>query len=260
MAAKDLAKKKRSGKPKKQRSYRARAVLWIFIFMILDEVSPGIPLAEAFLLAILVILPRWLLNMIHRIYDYVPHRQSWRTVGDICNRNVLTISPQASVVDAARLMGEEQVRSLIVVERWEALPSPQKISTAKVQDSPKRRGRKKSIAPSAKQEKTVLSPVGILIDRDIALRVQAEGLSWEDTTVAEAMTAGIKAVPAQSEVHSALERMGELGIRHLPVVDEYGNLVGMLSLDDIITMLSDSLDDMVELLSREAQKEAEISR
>ncbi len=258
MARQDIAKKKRAGKPKKKRSYRGRAVLWIFVFMIIDEVTPGIPLAEVFILAILIILPRWLLNMVHRVYEYVPHKQSWRSVGDICHRNVLTVSPRASVLEAARLMGEEQVRSLVVVEKRDALP----ISESEVEDKPqggKKQNRKKAKEKAA-QPAHVLYPVGIVTDRDIALRVEAEGLPWEETTVSEAMTANIEVMPSQMEVHAAVEKMGELGIRQMPVVDDRGNLMGILSLDDIIAMLSDSLDDMVELLRREAQLEAEITR
>jgi len=256
MASKDIAKKKRATKPKKKRSYRGRAVLWIFIFMVIDEVSPGIPLAEAIVLAIVVILPRWLLNVIHRIYEYVPHRQSWRTVGDICHRNVLTIAPQASVIDAARLMGEEHVQNLIVVERREALPTEQ--GTAEGKEPGKRKKRKQSKGSSASEINTVLYPVGIITDRDIALRVEAEGLSWQETTVAEVMRAEIETVQADSEVHTTVEKMGALGIRQMPVVDKRGNLLGIFSLDDIVAMLYDSLDDMVELLRREAQQEAEI--
>ncbi len=258
MARQDIAKKKRSGKLKKKRSYRGRAVLWIFVFMIIDEVTPGIPLAEVFILAILIILPRWLLNMVHRVYEYVPHKQSWRSVGDICQRNVLTIPPRASVVEAAQLMGDEQVRSLIVVEKREALPLLEGEAEDK-QRSDTKQNRKKA-KEKATQPAHVFFPVGIITDRDIALRVEAEGLPWEETTVAEVMTANINVVPAQVEVHAAVEKMGELGIRQMPVVDEHGNLVGILSLDDIIAMLSDSLDDMVELLRREAQMEAEITR
>ncbi len=257
MARRDLAKKKRAGKPRKKRSYRSRAILWIFIFMILDEVTPGIPLAEVFIVAILIVLPRWLLNMVHGVYEYVPHKQSWRSVGDICHRNVLTISPQASVTEAAGVMGDEQVRSLIVVERREALSPPGDQGDARLEPASKKQRGKKSREKPAKPD-YVLYPVGIITDRDIALRVEAEGLPWEETTVAEAMTAGIEVVQGEVEVHFAVERMGELGIRQMPVVDSQGNLMGILSLDDIIAMLSDSLDDMVELLRREAQKEAEV--
>ena len=256
MASKDIAKKKRATKPKKKRSYRGRAVLWIFVFMVIDEVSPGIPLAEVIVLAILVILPRWLLNIIHRIYEYVPHRQSWRTVGDICHRNVLTIAPQAPVIDAARLMAEEHVQNLVVVERRETVPTEE--GKVEGQEPGKRKKRRQSKGSSPSEINSVLYPVGIITDRDIALRVEAEGLSWQETTVTEVMTADIEMVQADSEVHTTVEKVGALGIRQMPVVDQKGNLLGILSLDDIVAMLSDSLGDMVELLRREAQQEAEV--
>ncbi len=233
---------------KKKRSYRRTALLWIFVLLVADEVTPGIPLAEVLILAILLLLPRWFLTAVHRIYEYVPHRQSWHAVGDICQPQLATVAPDTPVVEVARLMRDRQLRSVIVAERRPYLPAAEGSRSLVASESDRREGEKPA--------ETILIPVGILTDRDLALRVEAAGRSWQTTTAAEIMTRGLVVAVASEDVHSAVEKMREAGVRQLPVVDQRGGLIGSLSLDDTISMLSDSLDDMAELLQRELEAEA----
>ncbi len=258
MAEKALVKKKQSvKKPKKERSYKKKALIWIFVFMIVDEISPGVPLAEVFIVALLLFLPRWLLTMVHRVYEYVPHRQSWHSVGDICHRQVVTVTPDTPVIEVARQMRDEHVRSLIVIERKKYVPSPEEIAAEK---RAKKASKKKNTKGGKSGAEIIQVPLGIITDRDIALRIEAEDLPWESTPVAKVMTSDLEVVEAREEVHAAVEKMRRLGARQLPVVDERGGLLGTISLDDTIAMLSDSLDDMVELLQREIQKESQVIR
>lgn len=243
-----LAKRKKLRKPKKQRSYKGKALLWVFLFMIADEITPGLPLAEAFILALLVFLPRWLLEMVHRVYEYMPDRQSWHTVGDICKREVTTVGPEDRVLDVAQLIRDEHLHSLIVVDT--------RPYAAGDGDAATPRGKDKAMVKTGAG--LIQVPVGIVTDRDLALRVEGEGLRWEDTPVSEVMTPNPVVAEASQDVHSVVEKMREIGARQLPIVDERGHLIGMLSLDDTIAMLSHSLDDMVELLQREIQREVEV--
>ena len=248
---KALAQRKKGKKRKKPRSYKGRALLWIFIFMVVDEITPGIPLAEALLLAILMFLPRWFLEMVHRVYEYMPHRQSWHTVGDICKRQVMTVAPDVPVIDVAQKMRDEHIRSLIVVESRPMEPSSES-------ESQKNQSRKSKKAVTKADRQWIQVPIGIVTDRDLALRVEAQGRSWEDTLVSEVMTRNPVTAVETGDVHAVVEKMREIGTRQLPIVDQRGNLIGTLSLDDTVTMLSNSLDDMVELLQREIQREAEV--
>ena len=255
MAERQARVKRKKPKKKKQRSYKAKAVLWIFLFMVADEITPGLPLAEAFLLALLIFLPRWLLEMVHRVYEYMPDRQSWHTVGDICKRDVVTVAPDARALEVAQLMRDEHLRSLIVVEERPYMPE------AGEEDAAQAKGRKKKGKALAKPGGgRIRVPVGIVPDRDLALRVEGQGLLWEDTLVEEIMTPEPVVAQASQDVHSVVEKMRGIGARQLPIVDDRGHLLGTLTLDDIIAMLSHSLDDMVELLQREIQREVEVSR
>ena len=81
--------------------------------------------------------------------------------------------------------------------------------------------------------------VGIFSERDLMTRVVAPGLNPDDTPVANVMTKALVAARPEEEIGSALQKMQSLGCRHLPVVDE-GNLIGMLSLRDLLKIDDDN--------------------
>jgi len=81
--------------------------------------------------------------------------------------------------------------------------------------------------------------VGIFSERDLMTRVVVPGLDPNDTPVAKVMTKSLVAAHPDEEIGSALQKMQSLGCRHLPVVDE-GNLIGMLSLRDLLKIDDDN--------------------
>jgi CBS domain-containing protein len=74
--------------------------------------------------------------------------------------------------------------------------------------------------------------VGLITDRDIVLRVVAEGRSF-DAAVSEVMTPDVQTCNADDNVADAAAKMGSHQIRRLVVLDEQGRLAGILSLGDI---------------------------
>ena len=246
---------KKSGKPKKERSYKTKVIFWTVILMIVDEITIGIPEADLVLFYVVLARPRWFLEMMHKLYKYVPHRRAWRPVRDVCQRRMETVTAETLVADAVRIMRDRRVRSLVVTQEREynpALQTPEK----------KKRswwgGKKKKRVESLPAPSEIIQvPVGILNDRDVTLQVGAEGLSGESVTVAEIMNRDVPVAMEVEDVHSAVTKMREAGMRRLPVVDQRGALVGILTLDDIVAVLSDGLNDMVELLQREMEREAE---
>jgi CBS domain-containing protein len=83
--------------------------------------------------------------------------------------------------------------------------------------------------------------VGMLTDRDIAVRVVAKGLDPKRTTAAEVMSKGVVWCPTNATVEDAIHLMDQKKIRRLPVIDEKKRLVGMLSLGDIAHSVSREL-------------------
>jgi CBS domain-containing protein len=74
--------------------------------------------------------------------------------------------------------------------------------------------------------------VGLITDRDIVIRVVAEGGSL-DTPVADVMTSGVETCREDDNVADAVGKMGSKQIRRLVVLDEQGKLAGIVSLGDI---------------------------
>ena len=142
-------------------------------------------------------------------------------IADVCNRNVVFVLARDSVADAARLMRERHVGSLVVVEGAE-----------------------------------VRRPVGMFTDRDVAVGVVALGLDPETTLVASAMRPGLVCAHAFEPLERAVALMRDQGVRRLPVVDGAGKLVGVLAADDVIDHLAGEMSDIAIMVSRGMQREA----
>jgi CBS domain-containing protein len=76
--------------------------------------------------------------------------------------------------------------------------------------------------------------VGIVTDRDLCLATAARRRSATQVAVHEAMTTRLATCGPDDEVKGALDTMAAAGVRRLPVVDGYGHLCGLLSIDDVV--------------------------
>ena len=83
---------------------------------------------------------------------------------------------------------------------------------------------------------------GILTDRDIVIRCVAADMDPEDTMIREIMSRGIQTCSAGDETSRALEAMSAHQVRRLPVVEENGKLVGMVSLGDLARSAAGSME------------------
>ncbi len=88
--------------------------------------------------------------------------------------------------------------------------------------------------------------VGIVTDRDIALSI-VDGC---DKKVEEIMSKNVAVIPEYAELYEATKLMSERNVRRLPVVDENKNLVGMISIDDIMMILITELSNVAEVIVR----------
>ena len=79
----------------------------------------------------------------------------------------------------------------------------------------------------------------MLTDRDIAMRVAADGRDPHLTLVQDVMSAGVSYATENDPVEEAARIMREHRIRRLPIVDERRNLVGIVSLGDLATDVGD---------------------
>ena len=81
--------------------------------------------------------------------------------------------------------------------------------------------------------------VGIFSERDLMKRVVAAGLNPEKTPVGKVMTKELVVGHPKDDINDALQKMHSIGCRHLPVVDS-GNLIGMISLRDVLEIDDDT--------------------
>ena len=136
------------------------------------------------------------------------------SVGRICNREIDLAEPDESVQIAARRMNSRSVGTLMVLDM----------------DS---------------------RPVGILTDRDLAIRVVAKGLDPAETVVRDVMSKAPDCVREDTSIEHALSHMRAGPFRRLPVVDNDGKLVGLISLDDILDLLSEEFREIGRLVRHE---------
>ncbi len=94
-------------------------------------------------------------------------------------------------------------------------------------------------------------PIGIMTDRDLAMRVVGKGLDPNSTTVESVMSAAPESVTEETPIESAIAAMRAGPHRRLPVVDENGRLVGLISLDDILDLLSEEFEEIGKLIRKE---------
>lgn len=80
--------------------------------------------------------------------------------------------------------------------------------------------------------------VGIVTDRDIAVKAVASGRSLDSTTVREVMTTDVVTCREDEDVDKAVARMAERQVRRLPVVDASGAMRGIISQADIATRVN----------------------
>lgn len=95
-------------------------------------------------------------------------------------------------------------------------------------------------------------PVGLVTDRDVALQLGASELSPQ-TPVRKVMSQPVHTVYSDDGVFDTTQVMMEQGVRRLPVVDSEGALVGLVTLDDLLRVLSRELSNLAEGIKSEME-------
>lgn len=97
-----------------------------------------------------------------------------------------------------------------------------------------------------------MAPVGIVTDRDLALRVVARDREPDDVTAADVMTGDPVTVNIERGLLDVTRTMREHAVRRLPVVDNDNKLVGIITLDDVMTLLTRELEDLGDVIETES--------
>lgn len=121
--------------------------------------------------------------------------------GDICTRDVVTCGLNSTVLDACKIMRDRHVGDIVAVE--------------------------KSVDGK-------LHPRGLLTDRDIVLAVLAREVDAFGLFVGDVMSSPLVVAYEGEDVWQVVKRMRLHAIRRMPVVSNAGELVGLLSFDDLL--------------------------
>jgi CBS domain-containing protein len=143
-------------------------------------------------------------------------------ISELCNRETIIVRSDETALEAARLMRKHHVGDVLVVEYGN--------DGARV-------------------------PVGIVTDRDLVVEILATGLDPATITTGDIMAPGLVSVKENTGVFETIEYMRANGVRRLPVVDENNALVGILTLDDLLELLSEELYALAKLVKQEQKKE-----
>jgi len=150
----------------------------------------------------------------------MPMKQA-ATAADLCTRQVVVCPPSLSVDEAARLMRERHVGSVVVVEMGDG-------------------GR---------------LPAGILTDRDIVAAVVAKDVDPKTLRVGDVMSATVAVVRAHDTLYDVLSQMRRHGVRRIPVIDTHGVLAGIVSQDDVLSAIAGQLQALASIMPREQARE-----
>ncbi|NMM15025.1 MAG: CBS domain-containing protein [Rhodoferax sp.] len=146
------------------------------------------------------------------------------TTGEICTRSV-TIAFRATTLNgAARLMRENHVGCLIVVDEV---------------------GGRRTV-------------VGVLTDRDIVTAVVASDLDPSTLNVEDVMTTDLVTAREDDSLIDLMHTMRGKGVRRIPVVGVAGELIGVVTLDDVLDILAQELGLLVGAIDSGRQRERQV--
>lgn len=141
---------------------------------------------------------------------------------EYCTRHVAVVRPDVGVADVARLMRQSHVGCLVVVDGDDG------------------------------------HPVGLITDRDLVLEVLAKDVDPQSITAADVMCPELETADEEDDVLQTLARMRSLGIRRMPVLGPDGRLRGILTVDDLLDVLTDGMRQLQQLISTETAREVQL--
>jgi CBS domain-containing protein len=136
------------------------------------------------------------------------------TVYTCAQTNVISVKPDATVRFVAGLMKEKNIGCVVVTENHK--------------------------------------PVGIVTDRDIALRGETLGGYPDATLIGSIMTGDIVTIRKDTGIFEAIQELKAAGVRRMPIVDGAGRLVALLTVDDLIRLLARELGDIARIIGKES--------
>ena len=143
-------------------------------------------------------------------------------IGEICSREVYVVRPDEPLADAVREMDRRHIGTVVVVEA------------------------------SGKS----LVPIGIVTDRDVLCGQLKRHADLFTLTVRDVMTSDPWTIGESCGLAEAITGLRARGVRRAPVVSDARDLVGIVSLDDLLPAVAEELSSLAKLIGKQADREA----
>lgn len=140
----------------------------------------------------------------------------------VMQKSVVTIQPTGSVKEVAQLMKKKHVGSVIVVDKMNG------------------------------KERT---PIGMITDRDITLAIASNENFSPDLSISKMMSNNLIKSTEEEDIIQALIKMRERGVRRIPVVDHVNNLIGIVSFENLLKVISAKVRNLSLALNDQAVRE-----
>jgi CBS domain-containing protein len=155
------------------------------------------------------------------------------TIGKIIKNKVITIHSTGTVQQAANLMYENHVGTVVVVNKR---------------------------TPSKNVFIGKETTLGIVTDRDIALAYGKNETMASDYPVVKVMTKNVVMCSPNDGIYATISKMRQNGIRRMPVINSDDHLMGIIESDDLLLSLSEELGELSDIVSNENMNENKIKR
>ncbi len=148
-------------------------------------------------------------------------RGPYRPRPGLLSREVIFVTEEATLKEAAHLMREHHIGDLVVVRVVNGLRVP----------------------------------VGLVTDRDLSLETYGQDLSGDKLLVCDIMTREIATASIHDDVFQLIERMKDAGVGRLPLVDDEGSLAGIITAKRLTCILLEGLNELFQMSEQRAQNE-----
>jgi CBS domain-containing protein len=145
-------------------------------------------------------------------------------VSDFMTRSVKTIKENETMRQACKLMYQDNIGSIVIIKNYTNDPDTETLDT------------------NMKNE----TPIGIVTERDLARMVGFSAKFFADMTVSEVMSKPLVTVNSDKSVKDAVVLMEQKNVRRLPIVDNEGQMVGIITSKDILKVFMKTFKESVK--------------
>jgi len=143
------------------------------------------------------------------------------TAGEYCNRDVIVAELNTTISEAAKLMRHHHVGDLVLIDK--------------------------------QNSKTL--PKGIITDRDLVIEILAQDIDPGSVCVKDLISSDLVTVGEAETLLNTLAIMQNESVRRIVVVNDEGQLEGLLSADDVIEIIAEAMNSLTKLIKHEFTRE-----